>query len=231
MSHDEFEDVSFEELKVLSRVGTIISKKIIEEDVYSIQLKLDQEMLFYPGQYILVDYQLEDEKYTRAYTMISSSLDKNIIELNIQKTEDPLTSHIITSMSVGDSIAFKGPYGRFVLTNKMKLQSLCLVAVNIGINPFISMLRYTEETKMDTAITLLYQWDHGQILFEKELKRLEGVIDLQWKMIEDINAIEDLTVFNKSDMIFICGEKFITNPFMKKINEIPREKIKLEQWF
>lgn len=67
---------------------------------------------------------------------------------------------------------------------------------------------------MDTAITLLYQWDHGQILFEKELKRLEGVIDLQWKMIEDINAIEDLTVFNKSDMIFICVEKVITNPFI-----------------
>lgn len=214
MSHDEFIDVSFDELEVMSREGEIIEIKPMEDDVYSLLLKLDQRMLFYPGQYILVDFQIDGEKITRAYTKISSSLDDNIIELNIQKTEDPVTSHLITSKKVGDSISFRGPYGRFVCTDKIIAKSLCLVAVNIGINPFNSMLRYTEETKMDTAITLLYQWDHGQILFEKELKRLEGVIDLQWKMIEDINAIEDLTVFNKSDMIFICVEKVITNPFI-----------------
>lgn len=104
MSHDEFIDVSFDELEVMSREGEIIEIKPMEDDVYSLLLKLDQRMLFYPGQYILVDFQIDGEKITRAYTKISSSLDDNIIELNIQKQKIP--SPVILSPPKKWEIAF-----------------------------------------------------------------------------------------------------------------------------
>ena len=94
------------------------------------------------------------------------------------------------------------------------------------------MLRFIEELQLNTEVELYYQWEYGDILFEKELKRLSSAINLKWEMVKDIN-----TNFEKPfdvDLLYICGEKRITNPFMDQIKErnlIGLDKIKLEQWF
>lgn len=231
MTHKE--DPSFEELDIRKRKGEIIIKEEIENDVFTFHLKLDNKMKYYPGQYILVEFNQEGKKIVRAYTMVCSSLNHEIIELNIQKTEDPLTSHIITSYNVGDVIEFRGPYGKFAFVNTENIDSLIFIAVNIGINPFISMLRYIEAVGLDLIVKMTYMWRYGDILYEKELMRLGNSIKFSFEMVEDINEMDNFNVLRNSDRIYICGEKAVTNPFMEILekNDIDKNKIKLEQWF
>ncbi|OLS29282.1 MAG: Phenol hydroxylase P5 protein [Candidatus Heimdallarchaeota archaeon LC_2] len=227
------EDPSFGELDIRTRKGEIFIKEEIENDVFTFHLKLDNKMKYYPGQYILVEFNIENIGQVRAYTMVCSSLNQEIIELNIQKTEDPVTSHIITSYKVGDFIEFRGPFGKFALIDTKNIDTLVFIAVNIGINPFISMLRYIEAAGLDLSVKMIYMWRYGDILFEKELKRLGNSIRFNFEMVEDINKMENFDVLRNADRIYICGEKAVTNPFIEILekNDINKNKIKLEQWF
>ncbi|MCY3412780.1 MAG: FAD-dependent oxidoreductase [Candidatus Heimdallarchaeota archaeon] len=231
MPHEEFEDLSFDELEVTKRTGII--KEVIQrrDDVFSYFLELTTAMKFYPGQYILVDYNLEGKRVVRAYTMISSSLDESIIELNIQRTKDALTSHLITSKSIGDEFSFRGPYGKFVYTDAVKSKTIGMVAVNIGINTFISMLRYIEEKNLDVEIIMYYMWEGDNVLFDDILQEKKERINFKLNMVnlEDISKEE----IDQIDLLYICGEKRITNPFMDSLRKwgVDKDKIRLEQWF
>ncbi|MCE7734376.1 MAG: FAD-dependent oxidoreductase [Candidatus Heimdallarchaeota archaeon] len=227
------EDPSFQELDIRTRKGEIIIKEEIENDVFAFHLKLDKKMKYYPGQYILVEYNIAGKRFVRAYTMVCSSLNHNIIELNIQKTEDPVTSHIITSYNIGDVIEFRGPYGKFALIDTENIDSLVFIAVNIGINPFISMLRFIETSELDINVKMYYMWKYGDILFEKELTRLSNSTKFSFEMVQDINKMDNFKVLNDADRVYICGEKVVTNPFMEMLEKLDFEKnkIMLEQWF
>lgn len=230
--HDEFVDVSFDELDVRTRQAEITAITSQIPDVYTFHLKLQESMKYYPGQYVLIDYEIDSKPITRAYTMVSSSLSTTEIDLNIQRTEDPVTSHIITGKQVGDVLEIKGPYGKFVWTEQIYASSLTFIAVNIGINAFIAMLRYIKAKKLTTHVLLLYHWSvAGDVLFLAELERLSEVIDLSVLVVDDINNFEDLPRYLNSDLLYICGEKTITNPLLETLTALEIHPTKVEQWF
>ncbi len=218
----EFKDISFDELVVKEREGVIADKTKMSDNTYSYLIRLKEHMRFYPGQYITVKFQL-DRSITRAYTFTSSSVREDQFELNIEITKDPTTSHIIANKDIGDTIKFKGPFGRFVLpTNVSKL---VFIAVDIAINPFISMLNEIKDRKLDIKVFLYYQSRSDRILFKETLDKLVKEINFDYEMTDimniDLNSIE-------ADRILICGEKKITNPFLE---DVDRTNILLEQWF
>ena len=231
--HDD--DVSYDELEVKPRSGKVVEVKKIREDIYLMRLELSEPMKYLPGQYILVDHDVDGKRAVRAYTFVSSSADPNSIELAIQRTADTLTSHLITSKTEGSTFDFRGPYGHFVWTEKIPADTLSFVAVNIGINPFISMLRYIEERAIPVRARLLYHWDRddgfGDVPYREELDRLVGKIDLTYTVVEDINSMDGIEEHVNSDLLYICGEKRVTNPFVERLSAMGVEYTKLEQWF
>jgi ferredoxin-NADP reductase len=65
-----------------------------------------------------------------------------------------------------------GPYGRFYFDEKLH-KSIVLIAAGSGITPMISMLRYMDDLKLATSVTLLYcVRTAADIIFENELGRV-----------------------------------------------------------
>ena len=224
MSHEEFEDLSFDELDVKKRRGKISRMVQITEDTYSFEIQLDVHMRYYPGQYVLVDYDLEGKKISRAYTMTSSSINQNVIEFNIQRTDDPVTSHIITQKEVGDYFEFRGPYGRFVYHDGIKAKTLVMISVDIGVNTFISMINYIWDKELDLTIRLYHQ---GNKRLLADIWELSLMFDLSIEFLDELDInLMDL----EADLIYICGEKKITNPLLEKLQD-KKKIIRLEQWF
>jgi ferredoxin-NADP reductase len=66
----------------------------------------------------------------------------------------------------------RGPYGQFYFDETLH-KSIVLIAAGSGITPMISMLRYIEDLKLATSVTLLYcVRTASDIIFQNELARL-----------------------------------------------------------
>jgi ferredoxin-NADP reductase len=72
----------------------------------------------------------------------------------------------------GLGVEASGPYGRFYFDQTLH-KSIVLIAAGSGITPMISMLRYIDNLKLATPVTLLY-WvrTSADIIFQNELVRL-----------------------------------------------------------
>lgn len=109
-------------LEVKKRVFSVESIKQLTSLIYELKLKPDELDMFEfePGDYIQVEYQKDGEIYTRGYSMVNSSLEKDFILLNIRLAVPPrpslpvgVVSSFLTSRSPGDKIQITGPYGEF----------------------------------------------------------------------------------------------------------------------
>jgi len=66
-----------------------------------------------------------------------------------------------------------GPYCQFYFDETVH-KSIVLIAAGSGITPMISMLRYIDDLKLATSVTLLYcVRTAADIIFQSELARLE----------------------------------------------------------
>lgn len=82
----------------------------------------------------------------------------------------------IKETRVGDRAFIDAPYGVFSFLN-YKHDKLVFVAGGIGITPFISMLRYISEQKLDTTVTLFWaNRSEEQLCFRAELEEMASAM-------------------------------------------------------
>lgn len=141
------------------------------------RLDLEQPIDFIPGQYVNIRFEFQGRgRVQRAYSIDSSPVDRDFIDLTIRKFDDGTVSkHMCDNIRLGDVVPTRGPFGKFVWTPEMR-GPLYLIAAGSGIVPFMCMIRYCDDLKIhDIPITLLYSsksWDY--IIHRDQLAEIEA---------------------------------------------------------
>lgn len=137
-------------------------------------VQLGERVAFLPGQYVNIG--VPGTTQTRAYSF-SSAPGEDKVEFLIRDVPGGLMSGYIRSKAeVGDTVSFDGPYGSFYL--RPQIRPMLMLAGGTGLAPFLSMLRWIEESPNDQPILLAYGVNTNDDLVElAELERLKTRIE------------------------------------------------------
>ncbi len=132
-----------------------VIKEIIQEtpDTKTVRLTIDGGIIDYlPGQFGEFSCIGEGES---TFGFSSSSLRKDFFEFSFRTSGRATTG--INGLNAGDSIGFRGPYGNFFNTDKMKGKDIIFIGGGIGMAPVKSILEYCiDERNKYGKITVLY---------------------------------------------------------------------------
>ncbi|MFA7412232.1 MAG: 2Fe-2S iron-sulfur cluster binding domain-containing protein [Tissierellaceae bacterium] len=124
-----------------------------------VRLPEGEEISFKPGQFIQLmapKYEGNDEEVYRAYSIASSPLDKNHIELFIGYVPNGIcTTYVHKHLKIGDKVKINGPYGDFYFNNDND-REIILVAAGTGIAPIISILKYMKTYDIKRKATFYF---------------------------------------------------------------------------
>ena len=169
--------IELEKKPLVEMVAPVV--EVIEETPTTRTLVFDissYDFDFYPGQYVMlkVPYPPTGEELKRAYSIASSPLTKNKLELTVKRMEGGKASVILTTQTkVGDCFFIKGPYGRFFWTEDMS-DKVVLLGAGSGVVPLMSILRYIRDKSLrDVKATLLVSYtSYEEIIYRDELATL-----------------------------------------------------------
>ncbi|OGX08083.1 MAG: hypothetical protein A2Z88_05600, partial [Omnitrophica WOR_2 bacterium GWA2_47_8] len=125
-------------------------------------------LAYLPGQFFMVSLVDHPQiRVSRAYSVASSPLNTDYIEIGFDKV-GVLTTKLF-DMKVGDSLKFKGPYGKFFFDPSYD-EDVVLIGAGTGITPLMSIIRYCTDKGAKNPITLLYSARTPEsIIYRKEL--------------------------------------------------------------
>jgi NAD(P)H-flavin reductase len=132
-----------------------VIKEIIQEtpDTKTVRLTIDNGSIdFLPGQFGEFSCIGEGES---TFGFASSPLRKEFLEFSFRTSGRATTG--INGLNQGDSIGFRGPYGNYFDTGKMKGKDIVFIGGGIGMAPVKSILEYCLDERNDYGkITVLY---------------------------------------------------------------------------
>jgi ferredoxin-NADP reductase len=185
---------------------------------------LDERLLrVKPGQFLTFHWTIDDQRVTRSYTISSSPVHENYVEITPKRMENGCVSVFLNERAnPGLAVEASGPYGRFYF-DETRHKSIVLIAAGSGITPMISMLRYIDDLELATPVTLLYcVRTSADIIFEIELVRLSRSLpnfkyevylsrpDPAWEG-RSGRLTEEFVIRNVTDLnapnFFLCGPK------------------------
>src|SRR5580698_668208 len=126
-----------------------------------------------PGQFLTFHWTIDGRRVTRSYTISSSPVHENYVEITPKRIEDGCVSVFLNERAkLGLAVEASGPYGQFYFDETLH-KSIVLIAAGSGITPMISMLRYIDNLELATSVTLLYcVRTAADVIFHTELARL-----------------------------------------------------------
>ncbi len=130
----------------------------------------DWKAAFVPGQFLSVTAAIGEDEITRAYSIVSPP-DGNRFAFCANLVQEGRLSPWLFSLSSGDDMDFKGPYGAFIL--RRPVSDSLFVATGTGIAPFRSMLLSHLDANPDRRFTLIFgvRYEEG-LLYNDELTAL-----------------------------------------------------------
>jgi ferredoxin-NADP reductase len=144
-------------------------------DTKTLRFQLPKERRFSakPGQFLTFQWTIGGQRVTRSYTISSSPSQEKYVEITPKRMANGCVSVFLNERAKpGLSVEASGPYGRFYFDEALH-KSICLIAAGSGITPMISMLRYIDDLKLATPVTLVYCVRTGaDVIFQGELIRL-----------------------------------------------------------
>lgn len=138
----------------------VVSIKDLTHDIKEVLLELlePSEIDFKAGQFVQVqvpEYEFSSESVYRAYSISSSSLIKNSVELEIRYVPNGIcTTYVHKYLKEGDILTATGPYGEFYLRDT-DADIIC-VAGGSGMAPIKSILHHIEEKKITRKVTYIF---------------------------------------------------------------------------
>jgi ferredoxin-NADP reductase len=178
---------------------------------------------FKPGQFLTFQWTVDGRRIPRSYTICSSPAKSNYVEITPKRLQNGCVSVFLNDQAKpGLAVEACGPYGKFYFDEAVH-RRIVLLAAGSGITPMISILRYIDDLKLRTSVTLLYFVRTGDdIIFANELQRLATSIprfrysvclsrpDNHWTG-DSGHLSEQLMLRHVSGslkhMFFICGPK------------------------
>jgi ferredoxin-NADP reductase len=144
-------------------------------DTKTLRFQIPKERRFCarPGQFLTFKWAVDGHRITRSYTISSSPIHKNYVEITPKRMENGCISVFLNDRAKpGLLVEASGPHGRFYFDETLH-KSIVLIAAGSGITPMISMLRYIEDLNLATPVRLAYcVRTAADIIFQNELARL-----------------------------------------------------------
>ncbi len=140
------------------------------DDIWSLFFK-GPRLDYKPGQFMFIQL-LRDGQLSSAHPFtISSSPTADRLSITPKKLGD--FTMTIKDTSVGDRAFIDAPYGVFSFLNYSSGDPV-FIAGGIGITPFMSMLRYMYDRKVDQKVTLFWaNRSEKNLCFREELEKME----------------------------------------------------------
>jgi len=141
-----------------------------------ITLPNESELDFKPGQYIQIlvpEYDGNSEEVYRAYSIASSPINKEFIELFIGYTGGIATTYVHKHLKAKDNITIVGPFGDFYYQDNDR--EMVMVAVGTGMAPIISILKYMKDYNITNRRVTYYFGARGI----EDLYVLEEIEEIQ----------------------------------------------------
>jgi ferredoxin-NADP reductase len=137
------------------------------------QIPKERQLPAKPGQFMTFQWIIDGQRVMRSYTISSSPIHVNYVEITPKRMENGCVSVFLNERAKpGQTVEARGPYGQFYFDETVH-KSIVLMAAGSGITPMISMLRYIDDLKLATSVTLLYcVRTAADIIFQTELARL-----------------------------------------------------------
>jgi len=139
-------------------IARIKDKREVARGTLEVTFVCDEPFTFRPGQFftlILPDPPYTDERGNRRYFSIANSPNNKGIITIVTRLRDSAFKRSLREMPPGSEVEIGKIAGNLVLPDD-RSRPIVMIAGGIGISPFMSMLRYVVEGKLDYRITLLY---------------------------------------------------------------------------
>lgn len=215
-------------------------------NVKCLKIKPEKPIIFKPGQFIMVNHKTIKDgnsiEIKRAYSIASSPLNKNYIELAFDIKEKGIVSPYLYLLKIKDSIDISEPNGFFTFDDNMK-EDIILIGAGTGITPLIGISRYITERKLPNNITLIYccKTKHD-IIYYNEIKAMKNkrfnyhitlTQDNDWSGLKgriDSNILKSIIKDFNNKLFFICGPPRMVLDTSKLLQQlgVSKEKIKIE---
>lgn len=131
----------------------------------------DPAFRFLPGQWVDFSVALDGATHTAGYSITSSPLDRDGIELAVRASADhPVARWIHGPARPGDRVRVSQGQGPFVYLPEMG-DNLVLIGGGVGVTPLVSIFRHVRDAGLATRTHLLYSVsDPAEILYREELQ-------------------------------------------------------------
>lgn len=147
----------------MSKFYILSIKKITKETHNSVSITFDipsslkDLFTFIPGQYLIIQTELNGEKIRRDYS-ICSSQNSGEIKIGVKAVENGTFSQYATSsLKQGDELEVSTPEGRFNLETKASnTKNYIAFAAGSGITPVLSMIKSVLEDEETSNFVLVY---------------------------------------------------------------------------
>jgi glycine betaine catabolism B len=211
---------------------------------------------FMPGQFVMLQKDLEESgKFKvngdkpkiqkRAFSMSSSSLEKDYLEVSVKTTGEAFFSdYLVNYLGEGEEFTVKGPFGQFYFNENNCKRNIFLIGAGSGISPLMSIFRFVNDKNLDNNIHLLFSnKTEEEILWRDEIEKLSEKENIshaftltreEWSGLKgriDKEMIEkDLRDVNETEF-FLCGPPIFVKDIEKILAlelKVPKENIKKE---
>ncbi len=160
----------------LAQKGIITSVKQIAMRTTEVVIKVPADFNFIAGQYIWL--QIPILKYpdvkgnTRMFSISSSPNKKGELGIVFRNTESGYNK-TLTEIIPETEVIFSGPFGPLKLPENNSLP-IVFLAGGIGVSPFLSMIRFSNENHSSRKIILIYvNTNEKEIVYLDELRKIE----------------------------------------------------------
>lgn len=149
----------------------IAEKKEIAEGTLMVKFKVFEDFTFTAGQYFFINLRGE----TRHFSIVNSPNEKGVLTMTT-RLRDSAFKKSLKELPIDTEVEIQRIAGKFTLPED-KSKPLVFIAGGIGITPFMSMLRFISEQKLDYKITLIYSNKAASsTAYLEELKTFESRI-------------------------------------------------------
>lgn len=132
-----------------------------------------------PGMFAKVCINLNGEDVWRSFTISSSPLHPEQIDLTIKrKQEGIIGSYFFEHMGPGSEINIKGPLGQFYYDPEFHEEPVVLLCAGIGITPMMSIVHYLTDLKPTHSCSLFYgARSEEDLIFDQEINKRATMIE------------------------------------------------------
>jgi NAD(P)H-flavin reductase len=202
---------------------TILSKKTqLNSDTYLYHFDLTdpKEIIFKPGQYVMLKVPSDKGPISRLYSIASSNNDKAGFELIVEIVPGGLASNYLFSMSEKAEVIFQGPAGMFGLKENKK-EKVFLVT-GTGIAPARSMLGSDINNQKYHLFWGMKSYQDIYIL--NELKQWNNETMKQFEFKICLSREQNLEMIPETDRKFF-GIGHVDSCFMQQFNHLTVEQL------